>query len=193
MTTETRKRVITPERFGQGYTWADYLAAIQTNKDRFQRFYDDFQPEPAEVDFFERFILRKGPVRVAAIGEDWCPDVVRGIPCIARLAQAAGMELRIFPRDRNLDLMDEYLWRHEFQSIPVFVFLGRDWNELGHFIERPATAYKFVAEVRQELAPRNLSDEETMKIVRERREPVQLAWMHDTVREIREQVFYRVL
>lgn len=191
--TTTAKQIITPERFAQGYTWEQYVEAIKANKERFQQYYDEFKVRPEEVDFFRKFNQRKGPVKVVAIGEDWCPDVVRGIPVAARLAEAAGMELRIFPRDENLDLMNEYLWRHEFLSIPVFAFFDRDWKELGHWIERPAAGYKFVFDLNQELAGSNLSDEEKTKLVRERRAGVQVEWMHETVREIREYILYRML
>ena len=34
--------------------------------------------------------------------------------------------------------MQPYLKEGKYQSIPVFVVYGANWNELGHFIERPA-------------------------------------------------------
>lgn len=34
--------------------------------------------------------------------------------------------------------MDQYLYKGEFRSIPVLVFFDDDFNELGHWIERPA-------------------------------------------------------
>lgn len=193
MTTTAKKEIMTPERFAQGCTWSQYLAVIKANKERFEQYYNDFRVKPEEVEFFKKYDAKKGPVKIVAIGEDWCPDVVRGIPVGARLAEAAGMELRIFPRDQNMDLMNEYLWRHEYLSIPVFAFFDKDWKELGHWIERPAIAYKFGADLSEELSKQTLSDEERTKIVRERRAGVQVEWMHETVRELREQVLYRVM
>ncbi len=119
--------------------------------------------------------------------------MVRGIPVVQRLCEAAGFEMRIFPRDKNLDLMGEYLWRHTYQSIPVFVFFDKDWKELGHFIEGPASRYKFMADLNEELSTKGLSDEERTKLVRERRAGVQMDWARESVREIREQILYRVL
>lgn len=190
--TTTARQIMTPERFAQGMTWSQYVDSIKANKERFQQYYNDFKVKPEEVAFFKKFNAKKGPVKVVVIGEDWCPDVVRGIPVAVRLAEAVGMDLRIFPRDQNMDLMNEYLWRHEYLSIPVFAFFDKDWKELGHWIERPASGYKFVADLNEELSGGALSDEEKTKLVRERRAGVQLEWMHDTVREIREYVFYRV-
>ena len=193
MTTAARQQTMTPERFSQGFTWTDWSAKIKANKEHFQTNYADFQVRPEEVEFFRQFNANKGPVKLVAIGEDWCGDVVRGLPVAVRLAEAAGLELRIFDRDENLDLMNEYLWRHEFLSIPVFAFFDKDWNELGHWIERPAVGYKFTADLRDELSAQNLSDEERTQITRRRREGVQTEWMHETIRELREQVLSRVL
>ena len=191
--TTTTKQIMTAERFTQGHTWSEYIALIKANKEGFQQFYDEFQVDPGDAAFFKKFNAAKGLVKMVVIGEDWCPDVVRGVPVAVRVAEAAGMELRIFPRDSHLDLMDEYLWRHEFLSIPVFVFFDKDWKELGHWIERPAAAYKFVADLRQDLAQRKLSEEETLQTIRERRAGVQKEWMGETVRELREQVLTRVM
>ncbi|MCY4455305.1 MAG: thioredoxin family protein, partial [Chloroflexi bacterium] len=74
------------------------------------------------------------------LGEDWCPDVWRGIPVIAKVSEQTGMELRIFFRDKNKDIMSEFLNQGEFESIPTIVFYDRDHNYLGHWIERPVLA-----------------------------------------------------
>jgi hypothetical protein len=67
-----------------------------------------------------------GPAKVLAISEDWSSDCRRDIPAVARLAEAGGLELRIFNRDgqrfsrshrpslaeapdSNADLMAEFL------------------------------------------------------------------------------------
>ncbi|MBI2887448.1 MAG: thioredoxin family protein [Chloroflexi bacterium] len=192
MTTTTKKVIITPERYAQGLTWSQYVDVIKANKERFQQFYNEFQVKPEDAEYFRKYNAKRGPVRMVVIGEDWCPDVVRGIPVAVRVAEAGGFDLRIFPRDENMDLMNEYLWRHEFLSIPVISFFDKDWNELGHWIERPALGYKWAADLSDELAQQGLSDEDRARIARERRAGVQQEWMQETVRELREQVLYRV-
>ena len=74
-----------------------------------------------------------------AVVEDWCGDVVANLPVVARLAQEVGpaLELRCFIKDENRDLIDLYLNRGRFESIPVFAFFDEDWREVGVFIERP--------------------------------------------------------
>lgn len=193
MTTVAAKQVMTPERYAKGQTWEQYVGSIKANVERFKEFYDTFKVDPKEVEFYKKFNAKKGGVKIVAIGADWCPDVVRGIPVVTRIAEAAGMELRIFPKEENMDLMAEYMWRHQFESIPVFVFFDKDWKELGHFIEGPAARYKFMADLNDELAQQGLSEEDRTKVVRERRAGVQMHWAQETVKEIREQILYRVM
>ena len=40
-----------------------------------------------------------GPAKIAAIAEDWSSDCRRDLPYLARLAEAGGLELRVFVRD----------------------------------------------------------------------------------------------
>ena len=55
--------------------------------------------------------LPGGPVKVVAISEEWSSDCRRDVPVLAKLAEATGLEMRIFsatatssakPRDRHL-------------------------------------------------------------------------------------------
>lgn len=192
MTTIEKKAIMPAERYAQGITWQQFMDSIKANKERFQRNYDSFQVKPEEVEFFKKFDAKKG-LKVAVIGCDWCADVVRGLPVVARLCEAADLELRIFIKEENPDLMEQYLWRHEFESVPVVIFYTRDMKELGHWTERPAVGYKFLAEINEELRSQNLSEEDILKTVRERRDKAQIEWMHETVRELREQVLWRVM
>ncbi len=66
---------------------------------------------------------------------------------MARIAEAAGIELRVFPRDDNLDIMNEFLNHGESQSIPTFVFYTSDHRYIAHWIERPVKANAEMGEV----------------------------------------------
>jgi hypothetical protein len=75
---------------------------------------------------------------VLVLAEDWCGDVIDNLPILGRLAAESGkLNLRVFLRDQHLDLMERYLNRGEFRSIPVFAFFDEDFHEVGRFIERP--------------------------------------------------------
>ncbi len=131
--------VVTPERFASGLTYKDYIAQINVNKERFQEFYGSGQLSADDADFFRKAV-QAGATKMLVIGEDWCPDVFRGMPVLSRIAEASGMEMNVFPRDENLDIMDEFLKEGEFKSIPVAVFYTKDHEYLCHWIERPASA-----------------------------------------------------
>lgn len=192
MTTVEQKQIMTPERFAQGLTWQQWMDTIQANKERFQRFYDNFQVTAEEAEFFKDFNARKG-LKIMVIGADWCPDVVRGLPAVVRLAEAAGLDMRAFIKEENMDLMNEYLWRHKYESIPVVVFFNNDFEEWGTWFERPAMATKASADFLTELRAKDLSPEDVTKMFRERRENAQLEWMRETIREFKEHILWKVM
>lgn len=177
-------RVITPQRFAQGFTYEDYLAQIKANRERFQEHATAFQLKPADAQDFKDVAGRSGPLKALAIAEDWCPDAHRGVPIVAQIARAGGMELRIFPRDQNLDIMNLYLNQGKFQSIPVFAFFDRDFNPLCHWIERPAVATRFMQQIAAELE--KLGEEERRQERRRRQAPLADSWRQETVKELKE-------
>ena len=143
---------VTPERFKSGFdsfqAWQD---AIEKNKETFQRHYDEWEPDQGDVDAIKRLTEQHG-VKALVLGEDWCPDVWRGLPVAARLGELTGMEVRFFPRDENRDIMAEFLKDGEFESIPTIVFYDRDHNYLGHWIERSDRANSEMPQLREIMA-----------------------------------------
>jgi hypothetical protein len=184
--TQQKQSVVTAERFASGITWQQYLDHIKRNRDKFEYNYRETVLADDDVAALRQLVERPdGPARVLALGEDWCPDVVRGLPVMARIAEAAGIELRIFPRDDNLDIMSEFLNQGEHQSIPVFAFYTRDHRCIAHWIERPARANAEMGEVMKLFEGR--SREEARPLYEEfQRGPVWAGWRQETVREIRQ-------
>jgi len=144
--------VVTAERFSQGMSdFKTWMAAIEKNKDSFQRHYDEFTPETQDLETLKRFVSEHG-VKMLVIGEDWCPDVWRGLPVACKVAEQAGMEIRLFLRDQNKDIMAEFLKQGEFESIPTIVFYDGDHRYLGHWIERADQANEEMGPLREILA-----------------------------------------
>ena len=131
---------ISRETYESGITAEQFLDIAEANKDKFLENIDNATiPDDIKAFFSEH------PVSIAAIGEDWCTDVVHFLPVVIKLAREVdGVDLRVFQRDKT-DLIESYLNQGEFKSIPVFVFIDKDWNELGHFTERPAKATQAMA------------------------------------------------
>jgi len=109
---------------------------------------------------------------------------------MAAIAQVSGMDLRIFPRDQNLDIMNLYLYQGKFMSIPVFAFFDKDLNPLCHWIERPKAATRFMEEIASELNKKKLSEEEMRQERRKRSQPMTDTWRQETVKEL-EDLFTR--
>jgi thiol-disulfide isomerase/thioredoxin len=128
---------VTKERFDQGLTYQQYIDQVTQNKERFLENYEKATISPEALEHFKN---QPEALNVLVIGEDWCGDVVAGLPVIGKLAEQAGgkLDLRVFLRDQNEDLMNQYLNQGQFKSIPVVVFFDQNMRELGHFIERPA-------------------------------------------------------
>lgn len=128
---------VTRERFEQGMTLEAFKAQMTRNRERFEENERTLEIAPADLQKFKQL---PQTLHVLVLAEDWCGDVINNLPILGRLAEASGkLNLRIFLRDQNLDLMDQYLNEGQYRSIPVFVFFDEDFRELGHWIERPAS------------------------------------------------------
>lgn len=186
----TKESVVTPERFDSGMTWEQYLEHVQRNKSKFQYNYDNTTvPDDCAGRLQALATKPNGPAKVLIIGEDWCPDVFRGMPVIVRIANAAGFDLRIFPRDDNLDIMNEFLNHGEHQSIPVAVFYTRDHHYIAHFTERPKKAEAEMDQMRKVFE--GLDREKDIDEMRRRNNefqegPIWASWRDATVVEITE-------
>lgn len=140
---------VTQQRFEQGLTYDAYKAQMTRNQDRLIANEQTISLDAEHVAFFRQL---PQPLNVLVIAEDWCGDVIANLPVLGKLAEESGkLNLRVFLRDQNLDLMNLYLKEGKFQSIPVFAFFDADFTPLGHWIERPARISELQAEMRRSL------------------------------------------
>ena len=182
------KSVVTPERFAKGMTFDEYVryagSADNLSREAFGSYFPDAGSRGAARKdnspvFRERYARARlsdhqtaaikwlvaqpgGPAKILVISEDWSSDCRRELPMLQRLAEAGGMELRIFNRDGkkilstrrpdpaaapdgNHDLMLEFMNKKnggEWASLPVAVFYTRDFQELYRFFEYPDIYHK---------------------------------------------------
>ena len=180
--------VVTPERFQQGFTYPDYIAQIKVNKARFDSFYENFQVEAEHAQALKELASKdNGPAKMLVLGEDWCGDVVRGLPVLARICEAAGFQMSIFPRDENHDIMNEFLKNGQWMSIPTAVFYTKDHRYICHWIERPESAEREMQEIEQAIRAEkpDIDDQEFGRERRSRTAARAEAWQKDSVTEIR--------
>jgi hypothetical protein len=143
---------VTREQFESGMTYTAYKAQMTRNREQFEQNEQDLQLTPEDEAAFRSL---PEPINVMALAEDWCGDVVANLPILGRLEQAAAgkLHVRIHLRDQQPgeQIMNQYLNKGQFKSIPTFIFLDRDFNELGVWIERPASVTRLREEKRQAL------------------------------------------
>ena len=129
------------QRFAAAPTFEAYLEEVEKNRDLWHGLYervrlpDDLLDEARSV---------TGSWHLLALSEDWCGDAVNTLPAIARLADAAGWDLRVMSRDENPDLMDGHLTNGRSRSIPVVIVYDENFREIGWWGPRPSTLQTWV-------------------------------------------------
>jgi hypothetical protein len=164
-------RSIAPERYAEGYTfpdWLDYLGSAENLaragnagdrrdwSDWLRARYEATRLTEAQGDALRMLADRAdGPRKILVIAEEWSSDCRRDLPYVARMAEAADFELRIFSRDGegygtaqvpdpeqspNADLMSKFLLERNsetWQAIPVVAFYSDGLGYLTHYLEYP--------------------------------------------------------
>jgi Thioredoxin len=175
---------VTPARFAKGMTFDEYVKYTGSPENLAREAFGSYFPDGGSIGaprkdnsavFRDRYARTRlsdeqvaaikwlaaqpgGPAKILVISEDWSSDCRRDLPVLARLAEAGGLELRIFNRDgkkilgtrrpdpaaapdSNHDLMLEFMNRKnggEWASLPVAVFYTKDFQELHRYLEYPA-------------------------------------------------------
>ena len=182
------KSVVTPARFAKGMTFDEYVKYAGNPENLAREAFGSYYADGGSIGTARRdnsAVLREryaktrlsdqqaaaikwlaaqpnGPAKILVVSEDWSSDCRRDVPMLARLAEAGGLELRIFNRDGkkilgtrrpdpvaypdgNHDLMLEFLNKKngaEWASLLVAVFYTSDFQELHRYIEYPAIYHK---------------------------------------------------
>ena len=125
---------MTKERFAQGLTLGQYVDQMTVNQELFRGALDRVAVGSEDAQVLDRL---GRPRKLLVITEDWCGTSLLHIPFVAKLVEGnPEIEMRIFLRDANPDVMDQYLKNGRYRSIPVFAFFDAEMNELGRFIEQ---------------------------------------------------------
>ena len=157
---------ITADRFAGGMTYDEFKASMTRNRDKVEA--NEARVRIPTDDLAALKAAR--PLHVVALGADWCGDVIANLPVLARMARDGGkLDLRLFERDANDDLMSQYLNQGKYKSIPVWAFFDEGWNEVGVFIERPDAVTEMRARLQAELQKMrdDTADEANAAVIRE--------------------------
>jgi len=130
--------------YDSGKDYAAWLKAAENSehRDRMETIRRNLSLEPPTVGFLHGMAR---PVHVMAIAEDWCGDVVRHVPVLARLAdEAKDLHVRFITRDQHPDVFVRFL-TNGGEAIPKFIFLNDHFVECGSWGPMPATHRELIA------------------------------------------------
>lgn len=137
--------------FEKGLRPEEYISELEHQKDGFLHIYENFQL-PADEDFFNK--VKEKNLRAIALAEVWCGHCMLNVPVLLRLAEKAGMDVRLLPRDQHLDLMEQYLTNGK-RVIPIFIFIDENGEQVGKCGPITESTKAFVDEYRKELPPKD--------------------------------------
>jgi hypothetical protein len=143
------------EWYDKGMSADAYIASMQENKESLLYIYNEFNI-PEDHTFFEN--VKKENLRVIVLTEDWCGDAMINIPILLRIAEKTGMEVRMLLRDDNLELMDQYLTNGKSRSIPIFIFIDEEGNEVAKWGPRAQKIQDLTDEARTKLPDKDAED-----------------------------------
>jgi hypothetical protein len=132
-----------------------YIESMDKHKEDLLYIYDNFQI-PDEDAFFQE--IKSKRLRVIVLTEDWCGDAMLNVPILLRLAEATDINVRMLLRDQNLTLMDQYLTNGKSRSIPIFIFIDENGNEVAKWGPRAKKLQQFVDEAGKELPAKDTAD-----------------------------------
>lgn len=129
------------ERYLAAPDFAAMLASVRKNVELWAAVWRRAKVDEAQV---ARVSALGGTWHLLVLSEDWCGDAVNVVPVIAKLAELApNADLRVLPRDENLDLMDAHLTGRS-RSIPAVIALDGDYRERGWWGPRPSELQRWV-------------------------------------------------
>lgn len=124
---------LSKERFQSGMTTREYIDQIKVNKDPFVEIYDGVSVPSDAAEWLNGL---GSPINLAVFTADWCGDAVSTTPVILRLADSSPkVNLQVFNRDDDVPLADTFLPEHRAGTVPIFVVLDDEMNEVARFIE----------------------------------------------------------
>jgi len=128
-----------------GKTYAAWLEA-STNarlKEDLEKSYSEVKLSPDDSQLLK---LIDRPVHVLALAEDWCGDVRRNTPVVAKMCAEKPdlLRLRVVDKETRPQLMVRYL-TNGAEAIPIIVFLNDAFVEVGYWGPRPAECKRLMA------------------------------------------------
>ncbi len=144
------------ERFESGLAFERFCQTATKHERLWNGVYDRTR---VPVDALHRLESLPGRRNVLVLAEDWCGDAASLVPVLAKLAAAAPdlIDMRVFRRDENLDIMDQHL-SHGGRSIPIAIVFDEHMSKLGWWGPRPGPAQALFREKLRDYKAGRLTD-----------------------------------
>ena len=132
--------------FEEGKSIQTYMNDMSTLKEESLAVYEQFQlPQDGLAD-----TLKAHQLHFLAITEDWCGDAMMINPIIRKVAEAAGIDVRVALRDSDTELIDRHL-TNGGRAIPIILIFNNEGNLLGKWGPRAPEVQQIVDELRATL------------------------------------------
>lgn len=129
----SQKGVIARKRFEQATTYDEYVERMQVNQQQMTEFADEIEIADEDIEWWGQ----QPKLNVLVLTYDGCGDALYNIPVLAKIARhCSNIDLRVVQRDENLDIMNSYLNKGMYQSVPAFIFMDENLVEIGNLKER---------------------------------------------------------
>jgi hypothetical protein len=163
---------LTKERFLAATTFAQYVDRMKVNRAQMLQNVDEVQVAPADVDWWRS----RGKINAYVLTYDGCGDALFNIPALAKIASlCSNVDLRVVQRDENLDIIDEHLNQGLYRSVPCFIFLDENYQEIANLKERSEDMTRVM-------------EQEQLQVRRRLREENKAAWREEMLRELKQVV-----
>ena len=130
--------------FDSGLDYSAWLAAAESAEQR-EQIEAKFQDLALPPGMSGTLAALSRDVKVVAIAEDWCGDVVRHAPVLRRLELACpALSVRYITRQQWPDVFVRFL-TNGGEAIPKFIFLGSGWVECGNWGPMPEADRRLIA------------------------------------------------
>lgn len=111
----------------------DYLEYYELGMQRMARTLKTFKIEESQLEILEK---RNFEGKILIISEPWCGDASSTVPALAKFLEAGNIDYRIFLRDSDLSLIDQFL-TNGTQSIPKVLILNDQLEVVNTWGPRP--------------------------------------------------------
>jgi hypothetical protein len=163
---------LTKERFLAATTFSQYVERMKVNREKMLQHVEEVQVPPEDADWWRL----RGKINAFVLTYDGCGDALYNIPILAKVAQLCpNVDLRVVQRDENLDIMDQHLNQGLYRSVPCFIILDDNFQEIANLKERSEEMTRVM-------------EQEQLQVRRRLRDEYKEPWRVEMLRELKDVV-----